>query len=41
MTDFIIAEDFPNNEIEFYKRFSNKQSCHVYLFKIRIGGEYH
>ena len=35
MTDFIITEDFPKNEAEFDKRFSNEQSCYDYLFEIR------
>jgi hypothetical protein len=32
MTDFIITENFPKNEIEFDKRFSNEQNCHGCLF---------
>ena len=33
MTDFTITEEFPKNEIEFDKRFSNPKACYNYLFK--------
>jgi len=33
MTTFTINEDFPKNEIEFDKRFSNATACYDYLFK--------
>jgi transposase-like protein/predicted RNA-binding Zn-ribbon protein involved in translation (DUF1610 family) len=33
MADFTISEDFPKNEIEFDKRFSDPQSCYDYLFQ--------
>ena len=33
MTDFTITEDFPKNEIEFDKRFSDPKACYEYLFK--------
>jgi len=33
MTDFTITEDFPKNEIEFDKRFSDVRACYDYLFK--------
>ena len=35
MADFTISEDFPKNEIEFDKRFSNPQSCYDYLLNFR------
>ena len=33
MTDFTIIEDFPKNEIEFDKWFSNPKGCYDYLFQ--------
>ena len=33
MADFTITEDFPKNEIEFDKRFSDPKACYEYLFK--------
>ena len=33
MEDFTITEDFPKNEIEFDKRFSDPNACYEYLFK--------
>ncbi|MBW1866232.1 MAG: IS1595 family transposase [Deltaproteobacteria bacterium] len=33
MRDFTITEDFPNNEIDFDKRFSDTKACYDYLFK--------
>lgn len=30
-----MKEDFPRNEIEFDRRFSNEQGCHKYLFDLR------
>lgn len=35
MTEFIIAEDFPRNQVEFEKRFCSEQACRDYLAKIR------
>ena len=33
MIDFTITGDFPKNEIEFDKRFSNPKACYEYLFQ--------
>ncbi len=35
MTQFTIAEDFPESEIEFEERFSNERTCHDYLAKMK------
>ena len=35
MSDFFIAEDFPNNEAEFNKRFFEESNCEKYLFNCR------
>lgn len=35
MKQFNITEDFPMNELEFDKRFSNEQACYDYLFQNR------
>lgn len=35
MTENIITEDFPKNEVEFNKRFSTEVACLEYLFAIR------
>lgn len=37
MKDFTITEDFPKNEIEFDKRFSDPAACYdyQYLFKLK------
>ena len=35
MKDFTITEDFPKNEIEFDKRFSDPAACYEYLFKLK------
>ena len=35
MKDFIITDDFPNNQAEFDKRFNNEQACSDYLFSLR------
>ena len=32
MTEFTITQDFPENEIEFDKRFSDPKACYNYLF---------
>jgi len=32
MTEFTITQDFPENEIEFDKRFSDPKACYDYLF---------
>lgn len=36
MTEFIITEDFPKNQIEFDARFADEQACHEYLFQCRF-----
>jgi len=35
MTEFIITEDFPKNEVQFAKRFSTEEACRQYLFDAR------
>ena len=35
MTEFTITEDFPKNQVEFEKRFSNPRACYEYLFKLK------
>lgn len=35
MTQFTIAEDFPESEIEFEKRFNNEQACRDYLANMK------
>ena len=35
MSDFIITEDFPDNQQEFDERFSEEQVCYDYLFRMR------
>ena len=35
MTEFIISEDFPRNQVDFDKRFSSEQACRDYLAKIK------
>jgi transposase-like protein len=35
MTQFTIAEDFPESEIEFEQRFNNEQACQEYLVKMK------
>jgi len=35
MTDFYIAEDFPQSQIEFEKRFATEKACFDYLFKMK------
>ena len=35
MTDFYITEDFPENQIEFEKRFASEKACYQYLFKMK------
>ena len=38
MTDFTITEDFPKNEIEFDKRFSEPKACYDYRFQQKWPG---
>ena len=33
MTEFIISEDFPSNQVEFEKRFNDEQACRYYMAK--------
>jgi len=35
MTEIIISEDFPRNQVEFEKRFASEQACRDYLAKIK------
>jgi transposase-like protein len=35
MTEFIISEDFPRNQVEFEKRFNDEQACRDYMAKIK------
>jgi len=35
MSEFIITEDFPDNQQEFNERFSKEQACCEYLFRMR------
>jgi transposase-like protein len=35
MTEFMITEDFPKNQVEFDKRFSTERTCYEYLCKLK------
>lgn len=35
MTQFVMNEDFPKNQVEFDKRFKDEQACHDHLFSLK------
>jgi len=41
MNEFIITEDFPDNQQEFDERFSEEQACYDYLFRMRWPQGFH